>query len=83
MNSLGWPGLLVHVPPDSDVPSWVGTPRPLRITGRFDHPAAQTCRFVEGAELTMPDLENALAEPLLRFQCRTGFVLQAATPIDG
>jgi hypothetical protein len=83
MNSLEWPGLLVHVPPDSDVPSWVGTPMPLRIPGRFDHPAAQTCRFVDGAELTMPDLESALAGPLLRFQCRTGFVLQAATPIDG
>jgi hypothetical protein len=75
--------LLVHVPPDSGVPSWDGTPRPLRITGRFDHPAAQTCRFVEGAELTMPDLEIELAGPLLRFQCRTGLVLQTARPIDG
>jgi hypothetical protein len=83
MTSMDWPGLLIHVPPDSGVPSWDGTPRPLRITGRFDHPAAQTCRYAEGAELTMPELEIALAGPLLRFQCRTGFVLRSATPIDG
>lgn len=53
----------------------------IRITGRFDSPVAQTCRFTEGAELTFPEL-GELDQAFLRFNCRVGFAVEEAELID-
>lgn len=76
-----WPSLPVRVDPDADVPSFAGEPLPLRITGRYDHPASETCRYAEGAEDSFPELD-AHDQKLLRFACRYQFVLESAVPLD-
>ena len=73
-----WPALSVHLDPGADIPSFTGETRPLRITGRFDTPAAEGCRYIEVAGLTL----EPFAEDLLRFQCRLGFAVESAVPLD-
>jgi hypothetical protein len=75
-----WPSISVHTEPGTVVvPD--GPPQPLRITGRFDSPAAETCRFIDEAEQIMPELGET-DELFLRFNCRAAFVVESATPID-
>ena len=76
-----WPMLPVSIDPDGDVPSFAGESIPLRITGRYDHPASETCRYTDGAEDSFPELD-AHHETLLRFACRSRFVLESAVPLD-
>jgi hypothetical protein len=75
-----WPSISVHTEPGTVVvPD--GPPRPLRITGRYDAPAAETCRFIDEADEIMPELGET-DELFLRFHCRAAFVVESATPID-
>jgi hypothetical protein len=74
-----WPTLPVSIDPDAGVPSFAGESIPLRITGRYDHPASGTCRYTEGAEDSFPELDT-YDETLLRFGCRSRFVLESAIP---
>jgi hypothetical protein len=76
-----WLTLPVSIHPDADVPSFTGESRPLRITGRYDHPASETCRYTEGAEDSFPELD-AHDESLLRVGCRSRFVLESAIPLN-
>ena len=52
----------------------------MRITGRFDSPAAETCRFIDEAEQIMPELGET-DDLFLRFHCRAAFVVESATPM--
>ncbi len=76
-----WPSLVVHLPDGLDVPGSGEELQAVRITGRFDSPAAQTCQFTDEAEVTFPDLRE-LDEYFLRFNCRVGFVVDSASLID-
>ena len=79
-GTTDWPSIEVHTEPGSvvvpDEPA-----QPLRITGRFDSPAAETCRFIDEAEQIMPELGET-DELFLRFNCRAAFVVESGTPID-
>lgn len=75
-----WPSISVHTQPGVvEVPD--GEPRPLRIIGRFDSPAAETCRFIDEAYEIMPELTRT-DELFLRFNCRAAFVVESATQVD-
>lgn len=75
-----WPSISVHTEPGVvEVPD--GEPRQLRITGRFDSPAAETCRFMDEAYEIMPEL-GGTDELFLRFNCRAAFVVESATQVD-
>lgn len=79
-GTTDWPSISVHTEPGvAAVPD--GPPQPLRITGRFDSPAAETCRFIDEAEQIMPELGET-DELFLRFNCRAAFVVESGTPID-
>lgn len=79
-GTTDWPSISVHTEPGTvGVPD--GQPQPLRITGRFDSPAAETCQFIDEAEQIMPELGET-DELFLRFNCRAAFVVESATPID-
>jgi hypothetical protein len=80
-GSTDWPSISVHAEPGVVVVVPDGEPQPLRITGRFDSPAAETCRFIDEAEQIMPELGET-DERFLRFNCRAAFVVESATPID-
>jgi len=76
-----WPSISIHFDPASDPPSFTGEPVPLRVTGRFDAPIAQTCRYADGAEDSFPELTD-LHEKLLVFECRSAFVVESAERLE-
>lgn len=80
-GTTDWPSVSVHIDPEADVPASDGTPLPLRITGRYDSPLADTCRFIDEADEIMPELGET-DELFLRFHCRAAFVVESATAID-
>jgi hypothetical protein len=80
-GATDWPSIIVHTDPDAEVPAPDGAPQPVRITGRYDSPVAETCRFIDEAEEIMPEL-GEMDELFLRFNCRAAFVVESATPIE-
>ena len=79
-GTTDWPSISVHTEPGvAAVPD--GPPQPLRITGRFDSPEAEACRYIDEAEEIMPELGET-DELFLRFHCRAAFVVESGTPID-
>ena len=58
-----------------------GESQPMRITGRFDSPVADTCRFTDEATQIMPELGET-DDLFLRFNCRAAFVVESATPVE-
>lgn len=79
-GTTAWPSISVHTEPGTvAVPD--GSPQPLRISGRYDAPVAETCRFIDEADEIMPELGET-DELFLRFNCRAAFVVESATPIE-
>jgi hypothetical protein len=60
-----------HFDPQGDIPDPLPVNRHVLVTGQFDHPAAQTCRF------TPP--EGPPPDPVL--MCRTTFVITRVAPV--
>lgn len=75
-----WPSMEVHTDPAAAFES-DGAAQAVRITGRFDSPLAETCRFMDEAAEIMPELGET-DELFLRFNCRAAFVVESATPMD-
>ena len=75
-----WPSISVHTQPGVMDGVAAGESQPMRITGRFDSPVADTCRFTDEATQIMPELGET-DDLFLRFNCRAAFVVESATPV--
>jgi hypothetical protein len=80
-GTTDWPSITVHTDPELEIPASDGAAQPVRITGRYDSPVADTCRFIDEADEIMPELGET-DELFLRFNCRAAFVVESATPIE-
>lgn len=69
----GGSSLTAHRHPSGAGPSASGI---FHVTGRFDHPDAETCRFNADAVQGTGFEPDELDEALLRFGCRSDFVIE-------
>ena len=71
-GSISYPAVDPASMAQSDLPS---TPTPMRVTGRYEHPASAQCR------VTNPATGEQLMDPAeAAIYCRARFVIQAAEP---
>lgn len=68
-----WPTISVHFEPAVRTPPYTGGTTPARLIGRYDHSAAASCRYIEGAADPPPTELDAM---LLAFRCRMAFVVE-------